>query len=138
MRIIRTESLYRANSEIIARGYRVQLINNATQAEQHLRQLLIKHLIKFEFQKIVLFPNNFFIVDFFIHLKGNKHLVVELDGASHNTPAQRDKDNLRAWHLRKRKHYEVLRIDSDDYLSNPARLIEKIMKFNPKPLELGR
>src|SRR6185436_2067145 len=68
------------------------------------------------------FPIGTFVADFCCHAL---RLVVELDGAVHETSAQCAHDHNRDWYLRSRG-YNVLRFPNDRVFDDPEGVLEEI------------
>jgi very-short-patch-repair endonuclease len=79
---------------------------NATRAELLMLAKLRFHGFRVIFQHPVESANAFYVADFFIPRKG---LIIEIDGAVHNTPEQQRKD-VRKDNLYEHLGYHVLRI----------------------------
>lgn len=104
------------NTKDIKEGFAETLRNAPTPAEAHMKKLLKRAKIPFEFQPVVYG----FIPDFLV----SDLLVVEVDGGYHKSPSQIKKDAHRSSILIG-KGYRVTRFSNDAVFSNPKGVIAK-------------
>lgn len=100
--------------------FRQSLINAKTPAESRLLNILSKDdylCDKFEFQKQI----GKYFADFCFEFK---HLVVELDGSSHNGRAGRDRKRTKGI---KELGYNVIRFSNELVFKHPDVVVKKIM-----------
>lgn len=100
---------------------RAELRNNLTPAEEELWRLLRKHKIQgLKFRRQHSIGN--FIVDFYC---AAQKLVIEVDGAVHDSPEAVANDTLRDEILNE-LGFKVLRIRNDEVFFSPDEVINKI------------
>lgn len=101
------------NSKIleIANRFRNKLVKNATIQEKIFRSFLDDFKIKHLYQKIELYGNKFYIVDFYLP---EYNCVIEIDGNHHYTDEYLLADAERTAHLKTLKIKEVYRIKNKD------------------------
>lgn len=115
-KLIQTSS---SNILNIATTYRNKLVKNSTIQEALFRSFLNDFRIKYEFQKIQLYGNKFYIVDFYL---SDYNCVVEIDGNHHYTSEYLLSDETRTQHLKELRIDQVYRIKNKD--CNRAFLIK--------------
>lgn len=115
-KLIQTSS---SNILNIATTYRNKLVKNSTIQEALFRSFLNDFRIKYEFQKIQLYGNKFYIVDFYL---SDYNCVVEIDGNHHYTSEYLLSDEIRTQHLKELRIDQVYRIKNKD--CNRAFLIK--------------
>lgn len=104
----------RAKKELFAQKMR----DTPTASEARMARLLTAHGIEYETQTVVCgYIADFYLVDAL--------LVIEIDGAIHETPKQQRYDAVRDSAL-KLGGYKVLRIKSDWLYMNPDRVIAEV------------
>ena len=101
-----------------------QLRREATTAEQFLWDLLRdRQLLGRKFRRQ--HPIGRFIADFFCD---DARLIIEIDGAVHQEPTQRERDQAREAALRQ-YGYHLLRFTDDEVLARPEHVLETIATF---------
>ena len=111
---------------------RKKLIKTAPVPEKILYQALKKELAGIctvMRQKVIFTPKSFYIADLFLR---KYKIIVEVDGEYHNTPQQRALDKEREKHFLRRKDYRIIRFTNSEILSNPAMVMERILKLRDK------
>jgi very-short-patch-repair endonuclease len=95
----------------IATKYRKELIKKATIQESVFRSFLEDFKIKYIFQKIEVYGNKFYIVDFYLP---DYNWVVEIDGNHHYTEEYLASDEERTKHLKEIRIDQVYRIKNSE------------------------
>ena len=113
----------------VSKENRDRLLANITWAEKVFYDLLTKHKIELEKQKVIFIYKGdqiekFFIADF--QIKGTK-ILVEIDGGYHTTPEQKIKDAYRTILLEK-LGYRVLRYDNEE-MRDLTKVFKKLNDF---------
>lgn len=100
-----------------------RLRKGMTEAEHELWERLRKKRTGFKFRRQ--HPLGPFIVDLYCHEKG---LVVEIDGAHHELPDQRDYDEKRRAKL-ERMGLSVVRFKNEEVLEDPGSVRDEIQRI---------
>ena len=110
---VKKQNVLVAGSELlnISEKYRKELVKKATPQEMVFRSFLDDFKIKYQFQKIEIYGNKFYIVDFYLP---KYNCVVEIDGNHHYTNEYLMSDAERTSHLKELKIAEVYRIKNKD------------------------
>ena len=102
------------------------LIKNATAAELLFKNILIRHHIQFEFQKICYG----YIVDFFLPCL-DRGLIIEIDGGIHNRKDVKKKDGFRQKNL-ERKGFCLIRFSNSD-VEDEITILDALSNFKTRP-----
>lgn len=106
---------------------RNKLVENSTDAERKVMELLELHNVKYRFQFPV-FAGKWYFVDFFLP---DIKTVIEVDGGYHDTTEQIEKDMAREKDIMKEKGWKFVRVknsETDDVMEK----LKKTVKFNKK------
>ena len=111
---------------------------NPTEGEKLFKDFCDKYGIAYTNQKPVMIGYRGFILDFEIITKGNpklhnskkRKIVVEIDGAYHNTKEQKEKDAARTKTLKGGQYY-VIRFTNEE-VKDEKTIVQKFLLFLPK------
>lgn len=104
----------------LLKQYAKEMRNNPTEAEAIMWLYLCNNQLGVKFRRQHIIGD--YIVDF-VSLKTK--LVIEIDGAIHNKPAQKEHDEERTEFLNS-KGYHILRFNNEQVISEPDQIIKSI------------
>jgi very-short-patch-repair endonuclease len=118
----------------IGTKYRKQLRKNPTRSETEFREILKKHEIHHQFQRLVYTPTRFFILDFVIKMK--PFIIFEIDGNSHiGREAYDERRTVLVINQRNYRKYSFIRLTNEQVFNGEA--LEVLRNLYPRRFRSG-